>query len=165
MSTATPWSRRLIAPVFFLFVCCSVLAADYPPLPKVERTRLTDEELFSKLDPQSERMRVVLETMKSGGIQAGMSALADHFRRRTRPKWWNMASLERMYDYFAYSSVHGQMAAFNDSGHGSVRRLLAEGFESLPERTDFQWLLTGGREGDEPDETNRAFPYAGHYVM
>jgi len=418
MSIPTPPFPGLIAPVLSLFVCSSVLAADYPPLPKVERTRLTDEGLLSKLDPQSERMGIVLETMKSDGIQAGKSALADHFRKRTVPRWWidphtrpqhesrpdgvktsradqavrhvyrgfdfgpdidwldnptyapdrefdkewsmgflrmpwwndlgiaywmtgdeeyarefvrqfhdfvakhpipvkrtsgskhplkyavpewrtleignrlssswtnaffrflsspsmddeaicemlksfwemghhlehhssireissnwliyetqglhtvatlfpefadagrwlilaekrpteelakqvypdgvqwelapgygagvlrsfrrvhqlgvlngrpmppeYVATLERMYDYFAYSSVHGQMAAFSDSSHGSVRGLLSEGFEDFPERTDFQWLVTGGREGDEPDETSRAFPYAGHYVM
>ncbi len=76
-----------------------------------------------------------------------------------------VATLEGMVDYFAYSSVHGQTAAFSDSGHGSVRSILADGFEDFPKRTDFQWLATGGREGDEPSDTNRAFPYAGHYVM
>ena len=76
-----------------------------------------------------------------------------------------VSTLEGMVDYFAYSSVHGQMAAFSDSGHGSVRSILADGFEDFPARTDFQWLATGGREGDEPKDTNRAFPYAGHYVM
>jgi hypothetical protein len=76
-----------------------------------------------------------------------------------------VATLENMVDYFAYSSIHGQTAAFSDSGHGSVRGLLSDGFEDFPQRSDFQWIATSGREGDEPIETNRAFPYAGHYVM
>ncbi len=76
-----------------------------------------------------------------------------------------VAALEGMFHYYTYSSVHDQTAAFSDSSHGSVRSLLAAGFEDFPKRTDFQWLATGGREGDEPEKTNHAFPFAGHYVM
>jgi len=76
-----------------------------------------------------------------------------------------VATLEKMYDYFAYSSVDGQMAAFGDSGHNSVRSLLSDGFEDFPKRTDFQCIATNGREGAVPLDTRRAFSYAGHYVM
>lgn len=409
---------RHIAAIFVFCACCSALAGDYPPLPKVERTRLTDEEFFGKLDPAFPAMKAVLATLKSDGVQAAKSALADHFRHRTSPRWWidpharpahdarpagvrtskadqalrhiyrgfefgldidwldnptyapgrefdkewsmaflrmpwwddlgtaywatgdekyaqefvrqfhdfvtkhpipvkrtggskhplkyavpewrtleignrlsgswtnayfrflsspsmddaticemlksfwemghhlelyssvrevssnwlvfetrglhtvatlfpefadaarwltlseqrlteeltkqvypdgvqwelapgygagvlqafrranqlgmlngrsmpskYVATLENMFDYFAYSSIQGQMAAFSDSGHGSVRRLLSDGFEDFPKRSDFQWIATGGRAGDKPLETNRVFPYAGHYVM
>ena len=50
------------------------------------------------------------------------------------------------------------MAALSDSGHGSVRSMLVDGFDDFPKRTDFQWLATGGREGDAPVQTNCALP-------
>jgi hypothetical protein len=73
--------------------------------------------------------------------------------------------LEGMYNYYLYSSVNGRMAAFSDSGRADARALLENGARDFPERQDFLWFATGGKEGKAPTETNIAFPYAGHYVM
>jgi hypothetical protein len=73
--------------------------------------------------------------------------------------------LEKMFHYYAYSSINGQIAAFSDSKHSNVRSVFASGFDYFPHRTDFQWLATQGRKGTKPTKTNIAFPYAGHYVM
>lgn len=73
--------------------------------------------------------------------------------------------LESMYHYYLYASVDGRMAAFSDSGHGNVRKTLALGAIDYPERLDFLWGATEGREGKVPTELNSVFPYAGHYTM
>lgn len=87
MLTPTPLPRHF-AVILVSFVCSSTLAGDYPPLPEVARTRLTDEEFVEKLDPEFPGLQEVLATLKSDGIQAAKSALADHFRQRTSPHWW-----------------------------------------------------------------------------
>ena len=37
--------------------------------------------------------------------------------------------------------------------------------QAYPEREDFRWAYTEGREGAPPDETSVAFPYAGYHIM
>lgn len=73
--------------------------------------------------------------------------------------------LEATYDYYLYSSVNGRMAAFGDSGHGDVRRILRWGVEDFPEREDFRWMATGGEDGERPTALTGEFPWAGQYVM
>ena len=36
---------------------------------------------------------------------------------------------------------------------------------AVPERQDFLWYATNGKQGHAPAETSHAFPYAGYYVM
>jgi hypothetical protein len=76
-----------------------------------------------------------------------------------------VARLEGMYNYYLYSSVAGQYAAFGDSGHGNARSVLTNGAQDFPHRRDFLWLATSSQEGDQPTELASAFPYAGQYVM
>lgn len=73
--------------------------------------------------------------------------------------------LEGMYAYYLYSSVAGQCAAFGDSGHGDMRHRMQRGAEVFPEREDFLWMATEGKQGKQPEALNRAFPYAGQYAM
>jgi hypothetical protein len=41
----------------------------------------------------------------------------------------------------------------------------ASAVQNYPERTDFRWAYTEGREGAPPAETSLALPYSGYYVM
>jgi hypothetical protein len=43
--------------------------------------------------------------------------------------------------------------------------VLAEAATLFPDRQDFRWYATGGKEGRAPAELSHAFPYAGYYVM
>jgi heparinase II/III-like protein len=63
MKVLTLFRRDAIA-ILFLFACSAAIAGDYPPLPTVERIRLTDEALFEKLDSEYPGMQEVLETLK-----------------------------------------------------------------------------------------------------
>lgn len=74
--------------------------------------------------------------------------------------------LERMYDYQLYARMpNGLVPGLNDSGDASPAELLRQGHRYFPERADFLWAATDGKEGRPPARTSTAFPYSGHYVM
>jgi hypothetical protein len=67
---------------------CVAMCIQRPPLPEVERYSLTDEQLFAALDGEHPAMGRVLEVREKQGTEAAKKALADHFRRRTEPRWF-----------------------------------------------------------------------------
>jgi len=76
-----------------------------------------------------------------------------------------LARLERMYAYNLMAMTpEGRLPPLNDAGYTNVIGSLEEGAE-LFGRADFRWAATGGVEGEAPDYTSVAFPYAGQYVM
>ena len=76
------------------------------------------------------------------------------------------SKLERMYDYDLYLAMPDlRMPALNDGGWTDVRPWMRNGLEFFPQREDFKWAATEGREGKRPTTLSTAFPYAGHFVM
>lgn len=76
------------------------------------------------------------------------------------------ARLEKMYDYYAKLAMpDGLYPALNDSGWGDCRRSLRDGAERFPQRSDWLWVASHGREGTPPTFTSTLFPYAGWAVM
>jgi hypothetical protein len=76
------------------------------------------------------------------------------------------AGLERMFEYYVRIAMpDGRTPAVNDSGWGGVAGMLANGHRLFPHRADFQYLATGGAEGQPPEYTSCALPYAGWYMM
>ncbi len=74
--------------------------------------------------------------------------------------------MEQMYNYQAYACMpNGQAPGLNDSGDASPAALLQAGCSFFPQRDDWLWVATGGKEGQRPEKTSIAFPYSGHYVM
>jgi hypothetical protein len=74
--------------------------------------------------------------------------------------------LEAMFEYFvAIAMPNGGRPSLNDGTWGSVRSELAKGFALFPNRKDFQYLATGGKEGTAPSKTSWLLPYAGWAVM
>jgi len=59
----------------------------------------------------------------------------------------------------------GRLPDLNDGHWAAVAPLLARAAELYPERADFCWAATRGREGAPPAEASLTFPYAGYYVM
>lgn len=59
----------------------------------------------------------------------------------------------------------GRLPDVNDGGWRPVAPLMERAVDMYPERTDFLWVYTEGKEGAPPTETSAAFPYAGYYVM
>lgn len=59
----------------------------------------------------------------------------------------------------------GRLPDVNDGGWRPVAPLMDGAVEAYPEREDFRWVYTEGKEGAPPEETSVAFPYAGYYIM
>lgn len=77
-----------------------------------------------------------------------------------------LARLECMYNYQLYAMrPDGQVFGFNDSWSSDPTNLLKEAADYFPQRTDFKWAATKGKEGTKPAKDSVAFPYSGHYVL
>ena len=77
-----------------------------------------------------------------------------------------VAKLERLYNYDLYLAMPDlRMPALNDGDWTDVRPWMKNALDFFPERQDFQWAASGGKEGERPVTLSIAFPYAGHFVM
>ncbi len=76
------------------------------------------------------------------------------------------AGLERMHAINVRLMMpDGRLPDVNDGTWARVVPLLGRAAALYPERDDFRWAASEGREGTPPKETSLAFPYAGYYVM
>lgn len=74
--------------------------------------------------------------------------------------------LERMHEAnIRMMMPDGRLPDVNDGGWHDVARLMERAVAAYPEREEFRWAYSRGREGHPPEETSVAFPYAGYYVM
>jgi hypothetical protein len=74
--------------------------------------------------------------------------------------------LEKMYDFDVYGAMpDGRIPGVQDGNYYAVRRALEEAAVLFPERSDFRWYASSGKEGKPPAEMNHAFPWAGYFVM
>ena len=77
-----------------------------------------------------------------------------------------LAKMEKMFAYFLNSMQPNRTTPpLNDSGAGGVMSYLEEGAKLFPQRADFRWVATEGREGKPPEHTAHEFPYAGQFIM
>ena len=77
-----------------------------------------------------------------------------------------LAKMERLFDYFLFSmQPHRRTPPLNDSGAVDVTSFLAEGAALFPQRADFRWVATAGKEGRPPDHLSHQFPFAGQFVL
>ncbi|MEM2704500.1 MAG: alginate lyase family protein [Candidatus Bathyarchaeia archaeon] len=77
-----------------------------------------------------------------------------------------LVKIEKMFDFNLYMSMpNGELPGLNDANQFSIRGSMAEAFELFPNRKDYQWVATAGKEGEKPKVTSYAFPYAGYYIM
>jgi hypothetical protein len=76
------------------------------------------------------------------------------------------ARLEKMYDYYLKLAMpDGLYPALNDSSWGDCRGPLREGVSRFPQRADWRYVGSIGKEGELPTLTSVAFPYAGWAVQ
>lgn len=74
--------------------------------------------------------------------------------------------LQKMYDFDAYGAMPDRrLPGVQDGNHMGITRYLREAATLFPERQDFLWLATEGKEGTAPEQTSYAFPYAGYFAM
>jgi len=76
------------------------------------------------------------------------------------------SNIEPFYEcYQRIMMPDGNIVPVNDSDWGSCRTKLAKGYEIFPNRKDFLYSATGGKEGTVPAYTSVWMPWAGWYVM
>ncbi len=74
--------------------------------------------------------------------------------------------VEKAYTYLlGLMTPDRSLPMFNDSWGISANYLYQKAVKLFPERTDFRWALTVGREGTEPAATSQFFDWAGFAVM
>lgn len=77
-----------------------------------------------------------------------------------------LSLIESMYNYVLYASTPGWVVTgLNDSGNAGAEGALRKGVGYFPQRADFLYGATKGKEGTPPAETSYQFPYTGHYIM
>jgi len=74
--------------------------------------------------------------------------------------------LERCFDIYPQLSRPDRcMPPLNDAGDVNIVGKMRTALTLYPEREDFRWFATGGKEGKAPDYLSYAFPYAGSVIM
>ena len=74
--------------------------------------------------------------------------------------------LEKMFEaYVRISTPSAGTPAINDGSNVNVARWCRRASELYPDRADFRWFATGGKEGTPPDYLSTVFPWAGAVVF
>ena len=95
------------------------------------------------------------------------SALAERYRKagRTPPEDLEKG-LELAYELYPHIVRPDRRTPdVNDSGSGSIVPAMKTAARLFPDRADFRWFATDGREGRAPDYLSYAFPNAGAVVF
>ena len=102
-----------------------------------------------------------------GVIPGDYGRLLDLFRiSGETPPPFILKGLERAFDMYPHLSRPDRLLPpLNDSGSPSLKRFMAKAVALYPERADFRWFATDGKEGRAPDYLSYAFPYAGAVVF
>ena len=70
------------------------------------------------------------------------------------------------YEYFQKICMpDGCTPALNDAGWGDARSKLEEALKLFPDRNDYRYTISQGKEGTPPAYTSAWLPYAGWYIM
>ena len=77
-----------------------------------------------------------------------------------------VAKLGKMWEYNLKASMpDGTLPGLNDAGRINIRITLERAFKYFPDRKDFEWVATGGKEGQKPSFDSVALPFSGHLIM
>ncbi len=77
-----------------------------------------------------------------------------------------LGPMEKAYDFELYMMAPDrQLPLFNDSSRMHLLGVMKGAYELFPNRKDFQWVATAGKEGQPPAKTSMAFDWAGLYAM
>jgi len=76
------------------------------------------------------------------------------------------AKTERTYELYLKIMAPDRTApATNDNGPQNVPYMLRKALERFPDRDDFRWIVSDGKDGRKPDFTSIVLPYAGFAMM
>ena len=88
-----------------------------------------------------------------------------HLNEIEMPKDY-IAKMQKMYDYNLNASMpDGHLPGLNDAGRSNIKGSLKQGYGFFPDRKDYLWLATEGKEGTKPSVGSIALPFSGHMIM
>ncbi|MCL6520670.1 MAG: heparinase II/III family protein [Armatimonadetes bacterium] len=74
--------------------------------------------------------------------------------------------LQKMYDYNLLASMpDGCLPGLNDGNRTNIRGYLKEALQYFPERKDYEWVATEGKQGTKPSVGSIALPFSGQLIM
>ncbi len=77
-----------------------------------------------------------------------------------------LASIEKAYEWTMYlTTPNRNRPKKNDSWPGDVRPLMRKAFSLYPQREDFHWFATDGKEGHAPEKTSIFLDWSGQVVQ
>ena len=98
----------------------------------------------------------ILKIPETANIVGRLDELPEDFLSKT----------EKAFDFNLYLMTPDRdLPRFNDSWNENVPNHMRTAVEIFPERQDFRWIATDGKEGEQPSETSHSFHYAGYYAM
>ncbi len=108
-----------------------------------------------------------LTTAYHGGVTGDYRNIARfHERFGHEPPAYIRENLAKMFEVYMYLCTPGFVTPnLNDGEEAFVPRHCARGLEFYPDREDFRWFATLGRQGRPPDFLSLAMPYAGAVVF
>ncbi|TWT61742.1 heparinase II/III family protein [Rubinisphaera italica] len=109
-------------------------------------------------------------SLSSGYAWATIKGLEDFYlyvkkSGGTVPKKMEQLISEMYYHPLALTRPDFGNVDLNDGGWSPITHLANEAYEIFPERLDYQFFATGGKEGESPKSPSMYFPNAGHYVF
>ncbi len=96
-----------------------------------------------------------------------MDDLAQEVGRADDPRLQALVErAERLYEPYVFlTGPDGTMPRYQDGGGPSARERLTEAIARYPHREDYRFIATAGAEGEPPEFTSIAMPYAGYIAM
>ncbi|HEX2999382.1 MAG TPA: alginate lyase family protein, partial [Armatimonadota bacterium] len=92
--------------------------------------------------------------------------LAQRFHREQELPADYIARLEKTFDYNLFlMTPNRSLPTYNDSWPVGVPNTLRRPATLFPNRKDYAWVASDGKQGEPPATTSHAFPYAGYYAM
>lgn len=77
-----------------------------------------------------------------------------------------VTKMQKMYDYNLNASMpDGYLPGLNDAGKTSIRGSLRQAYGYFPDRKDYLWIATEGKEGTKPEVGSIPLPFSGHMIM
>ena len=134
-----------------------------------ERRRLAEEELAWVLRQQlyPDGFQFELSTGYHTILDGDYAALAQRYRQfgRTPPAFLEQG-IELAFELYPHlTRPDRRLPALNDAGMTPIVRKMRTASALFPQRADFRWFATDGREGAPPDYLSYAFPYSGAVVF
>ena len=124
-----------------------------------------EEELVVQVYPDG--FQYELSTNYHGVVDGNYSGIYNIFRdMEIEAPYFLEHNLENLYEMYPHlCRPDRRLPDINDGNEMKIQERMARAYSLYPNREDFLWFATDGKEGTMPDYLSYAFPYAGAVAM